>query len=253
MHKHENNNGLINYILAGSTRRILQDEAKKITKTAYQCHPGSFNTDRPALPFILRYVPPYEKDFTELKKIQVKASLTARMFHEYHGYMIIDLSEYITHEKERYLDIALKYLRDMADCWAYIFIINTEPESARQMIENIAFLFAGLPLSCHIHNTQKDKAEAIQTVLEENGLASTSEAYGILLDLLERGILNDSQIRIAVREAAAHSPHLSAEALQKSLTAENSAIRYILSEKRYRTLIAVMEEKQHEHFEQQTI
>lgn len=84
--------------------------------------------DGQCITFRLEYVPPYEKKFNGIRDFELLSR-----YHPFHDPIrkeriaVIDLSEWITHEDEYYLDIFLKFLHDYL--WSfyeyrYIFTVG---------------------------------------------------------------------------------------------------------------------------------
>lgn len=84
--------------------------------------------------FTLPYVPPYEK--LNLGKLQI-AEREQNIFGEPIT-IIINLSEWIGHEKEDYFIISTKFFFDMRHKWKYIFTINSKDACA---IKDMFILF----------------------------------------------------------------------------------------------------------------
>ncbi len=76
--------------------------------------------------FTLPYVQPYEK--LDLGKLQI-AEREENIFGEPIT-IIINLSEWIGHEKEEYFIISAKFLFDMRSKWTYIFTVNSNDVNA---------------------------------------------------------------------------------------------------------------------------
>lgn len=76
--------------------------------------------------FTLSYVPPYEK--LDLGKLQI-AEREQNIFSEPIT-IIINLSEWLGHEKEEYFTISTKFFFDMRSKWKYIFTINSKDVDA---------------------------------------------------------------------------------------------------------------------------
>ncbi len=72
--------------------------------------------------YTLPYVPPYEK--LDLGKLQI-AEREENIFSEPIT-IIINLSEWLGHEKEDYFIISTKFLFDMRSKWKYIFTVNSK-------------------------------------------------------------------------------------------------------------------------------
>lgn len=80
--------------------------------------------------FTLPYVPPYEK--LDLGKLQI-AEREENIFSEPIT-LIINLTEWIGHEKEDYFTISTKFFFDMRSKWKYIFTINSKDVDAIKAI-----------------------------------------------------------------------------------------------------------------------
>lgn len=129
-----NGNLLYNFILLGEDSIFFESEPSAIVKEALATFPDFFLGNCPMFKFELRYIPPYERDFRELKRLQGTAAQNAGYREGFCGYIIIDVNEYLEHEKDRYFDISLKFLYDLGDTWRYIFLINNKNRRAARAL-----------------------------------------------------------------------------------------------------------------------
>ena len=103
-----------NYILLGVPAQ-QREHAEKLVMEQRKYKPEYFEGNTSSFLFELRYIPPFDKAFTELKRIQGTAAEKAGRRDEYRGYIIFDLNQYLSHEEEPYFTIILQFLIDMND------------------------------------------------------------------------------------------------------------------------------------------
>lgn len=79
------------------------------------------------------YVPIFDKEFYELKKLQV--AIREKDFYEENNIVVaIDFSEWIGHESDSYFISTLRFLYDHKDKWKYVFVLN-EPHYEKMLKE----------------------------------------------------------------------------------------------------------------------
>ena len=90
-----------NFILL--CRPYEQKETIELIVSIYKNnHPDFFEGERKSFIFELRYTEPFEKNFTELKRLQGLAAEYAGHRNEFQGYIIINLNSYLNHCDECY-------------------------------------------------------------------------------------------------------------------------------------------------------
>ena len=96
-----NNNSFIseNYILLG-TPLTRQSDIESIIHNAKIQHPEQFAGKKDFFAFELRYTESFDKNFTELKRLQGTAAEAAGRRDEFRGYIGINLSSYLNHHEE---------------------------------------------------------------------------------------------------------------------------------------------------------
>ena len=77
------------------------------------------------LEFTMTYAPPYE-DFRGIRDLQLALRSMGAFPPET---LVIDLTEWIGHEQEEFLEIASMYLHDHRDLWNYVFIAREKTAS----------------------------------------------------------------------------------------------------------------------------
>lgn len=244
---------LTNHILTGPSRRKLWEKADEIVTRGFSLYPDCFNTSTHSIPYEMRYIPPFEAEFKELKHLQIKASQAAPLFHEYRGYIILDLSQYAGHESEYYLDISLKFLRDMASDWAYIFIVNRNSSSCRAMTEKIAGLFCDLPLSCWSTESEEGSQTMIKRILDDCQTYCSDKTTVVLQEILDKRVLNPSQMSILIRETLKRYTRITPRVLNEYLNSSDSIMKAILSADKHEELIRNMKGNQKEHDTAKTV
>ncbi len=106
--------------------------------------------DSSQLFYKLPYMPPYQA-FSGIREFQVKARF--RPFEDstkQHKYAVVDLSEWIGHEKEEYLEIFMKFLHDYSDYFKFEYIF-TVGSAKRSQIKDMLILASTYLEEAHIH------------------------------------------------------------------------------------------------------
>lgn len=97
-----------NYIFLGVVSHLVADADNIISKMKIS-NPEKFEGNRDYFSFEFRYTAPFDKDFHELKRLQGTASEVAGRRNEFKGYIVIDMSNWLTHHDEDYLNKALLF------------------------------------------------------------------------------------------------------------------------------------------------
>lgn len=244
---------LTNYILTGSDRKDVWAKAEEIVQEAKITQPECFNTDTAAIRYEMKYVPPFERNFDHLKKIQVDTSRAAPLFYEYNGYMIIDLTKYIGHETEDYFDTSLKFFSDMTDYWAYVFVINKEKLFCRTMIEKIANLFVDTHLVSLNCGFEKENKTELEKILYDCQTTTSEACKHVLQHILDHLILTEDQMAIMIRDLLNKYTSLTLRTVEFYLCTSINLIRAIIPADRYEKLVTAVKEKGNEHEQKTTI
>ena len=235
----------MNYILLGEPAQ-RRAEAEMLVADAKAAHPEQFDGNRDCFLFELRYCEPFE-DFKELKRLQGAAAVAAGRRDEFRGYVIMDLSTYLTHHTEHWLKVTLLFLADMSDYWRYIFLVDNRH---RRTAEDLAAAVLGVLLPngipCLVEGpTDIKPAERVDAILRELGVHCTADLQTFLRKVLDSGFDRDI-VSSMVTDAACtigNGGVLGMTHLTKRLTDKETALRYMLTVKDFERLTALMTER----------
>lgn len=234
-----------NYILLGNNIEDLKVNAKKIaTKVRNQC-PASFNASEAFIEYDIRYTPPFEKHFETLFNLQGIAAEKPRFQDEYRGYIILDVSKYLQHEKEEWFDITMKFLHDQNEIWKYIFLVDMKNTRAgEEMVSKILSL-----LFCKVEDMRESlDAEAKRFILQECKANNVSLSK-VALSFTESYLLKKEGAREAVSTLLLELANkygsrktIDMKMLNEQIKSGSSVIRYMLNTDKYALFLALLEE-----------
>ena len=238
---------------------LLKEQAMSIIAQAKERFPEKFAGQKDYFFFELRYVAPFDKSFRELKRPQGEAAAAAGRRDEFRGYIILNLSEYLTHEDEAYFTITLQFLADMSDTWKYILLVDsTNRRQASAMIDRILSLFVQNNIPCEVKEAvavPPDRSPVSDICAELNVVCSRPVAT-LMQRLLDQGF-SEKVIRTLLRDISWHSGQKICWLAIDPLFSENatsSIVRYVLPEKEYERLLAVIQQQRKQHYgEKETI
>lgn len=225
----------LNYILLGhpDDQRLY---AEKIVSEIKQREPHNFEGIQDSFSFELRYVPPFEKSFHELKRLQGTAAVVAGRRDEFMGYIIIDLSGYLTHEKEDYFEIALLFLADMSDHWKYIFVIDdTNTKAAKDLTRSVLSVLARANLFCEIKESAPTESPVyiVNAICKEHGINCAAPVKMMLQRLIEEGYNKEIISAFLWDISRKFGEQINISTLNKYLLQEVPVFKYMLNEKEY--------------------
>ncbi len=228
-----------NFILMGKDQEELKRRAQDIADEAERLFPESFSGDKNIFPFEVRYTPPFDKCFTELKRLQGTAAGNAGYRSEYKGYIMIDMNSFLRHETENYTDITLKFLCDSNDAWSYIFIVDTtRTKAAMELVRKILSL-----LRCRVIDCTE-----ICGVSENRFIVQMCETYGLecsrsLQSFLAQAIAQEKISKEAAEtvlldmvQICGSSERATIQTLYACIRCDSSTIKYMLSEEKMKEL-----------------
>lgn len=238
-------NSISNYILLGNSIEDLKDNAKKIANKARKQYPASFNADEAFIEYDVRYTPPFEKHFDTLFILQGIAAEKPRFQDEYRGYILLDVSKYLRHEKEEWFDITLKFLHDQNGIWKYIFLVdmkNVRP--GEEMIAKILSL-----LFCRVEDMRESaEMEARRFVLQEckaNNVSLPNEALLFAETYLSkkdgvREVVSTLLLELSAKYGSKKT--IDMKMINEQIESGSSVIRYMLNTDKYAIFLALLEE-----------
>lgn len=242
-----NNNSFIseNYILLG-TPLTRQSDIESIIHNAKIQHPEQFAGKKDSFAFELRYTESFDKNFAELKRLQGTAAEAAGRRDEFRGYIVINLSSYLNHHEEEYLKKFILFLIDMSDCWKYIFTVDDQnARSARELVGKVLESFFHDNLRCSV-SEKKEKTSVgdfVSEICKERGITCTLQVKRILCCMLEQNFSSEL-ITALLTEISWHSDKcINKDMLEIFLSGQDSAIRYMLTQKEFNRLQSFLERR----------
>lgn len=237
-----------NFILLGSPE-YQREKAEQIVKEAKKLFPEQFCGKRDSFPFELRYTPPFDKAFAELKRLQGTAAEEAGFRDEYRGYIVIDLSAYIKHEAEDYFELSIKFLYDMSDCWKYIFLIdNSSERAALELVSKVLHILDDV--FYRVIELKPDdipaKSRLVNEMCKKCGVICSESVRVFFKELLEHREYSSQLVFTIIRELAVKfgaGKIVNMQTVNAYFNNTTPVVRYMLEPKLYDKLIDVMKEK----------
>lgn len=255
MNFHSNGTDLYpeHYILLGDPTLQKKQAMSLIAEAKARC-PEKFAGKKDCFAFELRYVAPFDKSFRELKRLQGETAAVAGRRDEFKGYIIINLSEYLSHENEKYFTITIQFLADMSDTWKYILLVDSSnSRQANALIGHILNIFVQNNIPCEVKEDimiSPDKS-SVDAICAEQNVTCSRPVIALMQQLLDQGF-SERIIRILLRDISWHCG-------QKicwpsictffSKSPRSSIVRYILPEKEYNRLLAVIHQQREQYNE----
>lgn len=231
-----------NFILLGS-RDFRSKLAEEIVKEASTFFPEKFGGETPCISFELRYVPPFEKKFTELKRLQWTAKEAAGRRDEFRGYIIIDMNSYLMHEKEPYLDITLRFLADMSGFWKYIFVVdNRNGKAAKELISHVlSVLLEDIPCEVKEDKEIVSSRNLADTICREQGVVCSESVQDFFHEVLNTEKISGNTLTAIVRDIAVHcGKQIGICTLNDYFAQRETFVKYLLSAKQYEKLTRML-------------
>lgn len=229
-----------NFILLGSNVDELECKAGDIVAEANKLFPKSFCGDRSAFPFEFRYVPPFEKSYGELKRLQGTIANYAGRRSEYCGYILIDMNSYIKHESENYFDVTIKFLADNNDCWNYIFIVdNTHLKASMSMVQKILMYIHCKVIVDNEKGTNAEK-RFIKKIVDDCGIECTHTVIDFLVDAILQKKMSREVAKTIILDIAAERSEaipVDMDTLAEYLSEETPTAKYMLSDAQFEEII----------------
>lgn len=241
--KHNNTRPYRENIIFIGNSNALREYVEMIVSKAKEQHPENFEGNRDFFYFDLRYVAPFDSHFNELKRLQGTAAEAAGRRDEFRGYVSVNLSAYITHEREEYFDKALYFLADMNEDWKYIFFIdadNTKHKPVRDLVTHVLDVFLKAKVPCQVVEVEEKKTfrEIVKSVCSEQNTDFDPTVETLLCELMTHGVCNEKIVTALIRDVAwSHGPRISMSMLFDFLSNQDSVIKYMLAEKEYNRLV----------------
>ena len=234
-----------NYILIGS-KEYLKEQAIEIARKEAALFPEYFEGEEPFFIFELRYHAPFEKDFKELKRLQGTAARNAGRRDEFRGYVILDLSDYLTHEKERYFDMTMYFLADMSNYWKYIFLVdNTNDRTTRALVSRMLGILR-YSFSCEVReiNVAVTEKKNVDIICGEPGVECTDQVKNFLREVVDIETNGADIVDALLREAAVYlGSSIKMIELVSFCKNDSMVVKYMLNDKQHNRLMRMLEHK----------
>ncbi len=247
-----------NFVLLGPSEQLYK-EANHIVKEAFKLFPNQFHGKRQAFPFQLRYAPPFDKSFCELKRLQGTAAEEAGFSDVFRGYILMDISAYLKHESEYYFEVSMKYLHDMADVWKYIFLVDSTNEKASMvLVSKVLDILDDIPCGVIEQSELNMQPEAnfIGNTCKKYGITCSSSVKAFLEELLIQKEYSEKVVSALIRELASDyvvGTIAGMEEIHSYFRRGIPVVKYMLSPKMYEELIALADERIEEAEYEQTV
>ena len=232
-----------NYILLG-TPLTRKSDIESIVHDAKVQHPEQFEGNKDWFAFELRYSESFDKEFKELKRLQGTAAEAAGRRDEFRGYIVINLSSYLNHHDEDYLKKFILFLIDMSDCWKYIFMVDDQnARSARELVGKVLEFFIHDNLRCRVSEEKEEKpaADLVDVICKERGISCTLQVKRMLCSMLDQNFSSE-QITALLTEISWYSDKcINKDTVETFLSGQDSAFRYMLTQKEFNRLVAFFE------------
>lgn len=243
--KYNNTNSYRENIIFVGKPNDLRAFAEMIVSKAKKQHPEKFEGNRDSFYFDLRYVAPFDSNFNELKRLQGTAAEVAGRRDEFRGYLCINLSSYISHEKEGYFEKVLYFLADMNADWKYIFFVdNTKCKPARDLIARVLSVFLCANIPCQVIEAKREESfqNIVKSVCTEQDADVDPAVEALLCDLITQGVCDENIVTALIRDVGwNYGPRISVSMLFDLLPNHDSVLKYMLTEKEYNCLVGFVE------------
>jgi len=220
-----------NFILIGTQLDEMKNKANAIVAEAEKKCKEIFNSEDSSFAFDLRYVPPFDKNFGELMRLQGVAAEHVRFKDGYKGYIILDVSEFIKHEKESYFLRAIKYLHDENENWRYIFIVDKSNEkAARDMVQAILEFIEHTKV-LDDENVSDNNQRFLKTICKERKVKLDEESFKFIENLLTKEKINRNVIETIVCDLSAMCDNsvVTAADIKEYFEGDTAIVRYMVS------------------------
>lgn len=239
-----------NYILLGHPISQM-NQADTIIAEEKTRFSDKFEGTRDAVRFKLRYVAPFDKSFHELKRLQGTAAEAAGRRDEFKGYIVIDLSDWLTHHDEDYFETSLLFLVDMSEHWKYIFLVeNQNAKAAKELVSKILSVLYRDNVPCMVkeENVKSSNSGRISALCKEQSVMCSAPVKEFLRDLLEQGF-NENVVAALLSEMTwSYGKKLSMNTLVDYTTDQESIVRYMVTQKEFDRLLATIEKRKEQWY-----
>lgn len=239
------NNYSENFILLGTTGAMPPD-ADMLISEMKSSHPEKFEGNKDYVTFELRYVAPFDKSFHELKRLQGTAAEAAGRRSDFKGYVVIDMSSWLTHHNEEYLNKALFFLIDMSECWKYIFLVdNQNAKAAKELVGKILSVFFWEYIPCVVkENTVRYSVKnRVNDLCKTQGVICSSSVKEFLQELIELEFSESVVMALLTEMSWSTGKKIGVDTFATFADNRCSAVSYMLTQKDYKRLLAVIDKR----------
>ena len=232
-----------NYILIGS-KEYLKEQAVETARKEATLFPDYFEGEEPFFIFELRYHAPFDKDFKELKRLQGTAARSAGRRDEFRGYAIIDLNDYLTHEKERYFEMTMYFLADMSDYWKYIFLVDNTNDRATKLLVSKALGILLQSFFCEIRETSlaSPAKRSVDVICREQGIECSDQVREFLQKVWDVEKDGTNIVDVLLREVSVYlGPNIEMHELLSFCQSNSMVVKYMLSDKQQGSFMRMLE------------
>lgn len=225
-----------NFILIGDPN-AQSPHIEAIVSKAKSLSPEKFEGKSDFFSFELRYTAPFDKNFHELKRLQGTAAEAAGRRDEFRGYIVINLSNYLSHENEDYFHKALLFLSDMSFYWKYIFLVDGKNvNAARALVCRVLNILIHNNILCEVQEPEPQSSfeDMVNTICNEQGIICSSSVKELLKRLLAQEAFSKEIISAFIKDISWNcGPRINRSALDDFFSQRESVIKYMLKEKEY--------------------
>jgi len=245
-----------NYILFGKpdTQRL---HAEKTVSEAKRRFPDRFEGKSDSFFFDLRYTPPFERNFLELKRLQGTAAEAAGRRDEFKGYIIINLSGYLTHENDDFFEKTLFFLADMSGYWRYIFLVDdTNSKAARGLVRRVLGVFARANLFCEVResNVEVSSVSVVNTICKEHGVTCTASVKDLFQRLFVQEAFSKEVISALIWDISSNCGHrINSSTLTELFSQRVPIVKYMLNEKEYSRFTNVIHRQKEKRYDEKEV
>lgn len=235
-----------NYVLLGKPYE-QQEIIQCIVNEYKDKHSDFFEGERDSFVFELRYTEPFEKQFTELKRLQGLAAEYAGRRNEFKGYIIINLSSYLSHANDHYLKIILYFLLDMNDRWKYIFLIdNKNQKSVNELISKVLHYFVSDNIPCKVIEERKEKEEVkiLNSICKAKEISCSDDVKSLFVELLNHDFKEEVISQLITSISWYSHKCINMELIDRLISDPDSLIHYMLSKDELCHLVELRKEKE---------
>lgn len=233
-----------NYILLGNDIEDLKIRAREIANEAKSSYPTFFNTERAYIEYEMRYVPAFDQNFDVLFNLQGVAAEEAGFQDEYRGFIILDVSKYLRHDKEDWFDISIKFFHDQGELWKFIFLVDmTNTRAGEEMTAKILSL-----LYCRVEDKRENNELANRHFIKKECKANSLFCSNAALLFLEGYLFQKegsrdvvSTLLIELADKFGDKKIVNMKMINEHIESGTSVIRYMLSVEKYMKFLELAE------------